>query len=98
MMPIPPRMVTDFAESIATKTLDDIPIAAKRHTDFQVPEQPPEFDSDAVNLIGCDNCGRKFNEKAHAKHIKICSKINSKPREQYNAKANRIVDSEQETL
>jgi hypothetical protein len=64
-----------------------------------VPEHPPEFGDEAVNLIGCDHCGRKFNEKAHAKHIKVCAIVGSKqPKKQFNAKANRVVDSEQESL
>lgn len=29
---------------------------------------------DAQNLIQCNSCGRKFNEKAAEKHISFCEK------------------------
>ena len=40
-------------------------------------EQPPEFAA-PVQLFACRHCGRKFNEKAHAKHEPNCQKVKKK--------------------
>jgi hypothetical protein len=34
-----------------------------------------EHAAEAVELFPCDGCGRKFNEKAIAKHVNICKKV-----------------------
>ena len=46
----------------------------------------PDNDSDysraadisGSDLVECENCNRKFNEKAHSKHVLICAKVNAK--------------------
>lgn len=47
------------------------------------------------NLEECRECGRKFNEKALAKHEKICKKVFSQKRKVFNSAKQRIVSKEQ---
>ncbi len=46
----------------------------------------------------CPQCGRKFNERAYEKHIKICKDVFVKKRKVFNSKAHRLVDPEQTKL
>lgn len=47
------------------------------------------------HLEECKECGRKFNEKALAKHEKICKKVFSQKRKVFNSAKQRIVSKEQ---
>ena len=48
-------------------------------------DQPPEY-SAPVELIPCNSCGRKFNEKAMEKHEKICQKVFVQKRKVFDVK------------
>jgi hypothetical protein len=43
-------------------------------------------------LEECPTCGRKFNEKAYEKHIKVCKDVFVKKRKEFNSKQKRIID------
>jgi hypothetical protein len=53
---------------------------------------PPEFAA-PVQLHPCSLCGRKFNEKALAKHSKVCAKATAK-RKVFNATQARVEGTE----
>ena len=40
-------------------------------------EQPDEY-APPVQLFACPHCNRKFNKKAHAKHVPNCQKVKKK--------------------
>eukprot|EP00501_MAST-03F_sp_TOSAG23-6_P000086 GSMAST32.ASY1.ANO1.88.1 assembled CDS len=42
------------------------------------------FASEPMRLIPCRFCGRKFNEKVHARHVKICAKSRKKHRKTFS--------------
>lgn len=46
-------------------------------------------------LEECRECGRKFNEKALAKHEKICKRVFSQKRKVFNSAKQRIISKEQ---
>lgn len=46
----------------------------------------------------CPDCGRSFNQKALAKHKKICKKVFQKKRKAFNMTKQRMVDGEQMSL
>lgn len=41
-------------------------------------------------LIACDLCSRKFNEKAHAKHVLVCKKVFCDKRKAFNVVEQRL--------
>jgi hypothetical protein len=50
--------------------------------------------SGKIRLEECPTCGRKFNENAFEKHVKICEEVFVKKRKAFNSKAHRIIDQE----
>jgi len=46
------------------------------------------------DLSECPSCGRKFNEKAFEKHVRVCKDVFVKKRKAFNSKAMRIIDQE----
>lgn len=53
----------------------------------------PEDDGGGL-LVDCPDCGRKFNEAAFERHSKICKKVFSQKRKQFNSAANRLGELE----
>eukprot|EP00931_Biecheleriopsis_adriatica_P009739 TRINITY_DN110806_c0_g1_i1.p1 TRINITY_DN110806_c0_g1~~TRINITY_DN110806_c0_g1_i1.p1 ORF type:complete len:581 (-),score=83.67 TRINITY_DN110806_c0_g1_i1:9-1730(-) len=52
--------------------------------------QPMEGEELPSVLIPCDICGRKFNEKAHQKHVAICQKVFVDKRKAFNVVEQRL--------
>jgi hypothetical protein len=56
---------------------------------------PEEFDDGAMDVNAgpqceCPDCGRKFNEKAFEKHVKICAKVFLQKRKKFDSTKQRI--------
>jgi len=49
---------------------------------------------DLEDLAACPDCGRKFNQDSIDRHMKICKKVFSQKRKQFNSAANRLGDLE----
>ena len=45
-----------------------------------VRDMPPPPKADYSHLKECPYCGRKFNQEAHEKHVKICKNVVNKPK------------------
>lgn len=60
--------------------------------------QPEYVTSAPSDLEECPTCGRKFNEKAYEKHVKVCKDVFVKKRKAFDSKANRIVSNEHAQL
>jgi hypothetical protein len=54
------------------------------------PEQPSEYADEDMRLLECVDCGRKFNEKALERHVKICKKVFIDKRKVFDSKKMRI--------
>lgn len=50
-------------------------------------------EAETSQLIPCSQCGRKFNEAAHAKHVGICKKVFQEKRKVYNTTEHRLPDA-----
>ena len=57
-------------------------------SEFHMPSSSPS------DLEECPSCGRKFNEKAYEKHVKVCQEVFVKKRKEFNSKSKRIVCDE----
>jgi hypothetical protein len=55
-------------------------------------EQPSEFAA-PVQLFACPHCSRKFNEKAHAKHVPNCKKVFINKRKPMDMTARRLEEA-----
>jgi hypothetical protein len=53
-------------------------------------DEEPEYD----DMNECQSCGRKFNEKAFAKHAKVCKDVFVKKRKAFDSKAHRLIADE----
>ena len=53
---------------------------------------PPEEFAAPVVLFPCEGCGRKFNEKALARHAKICKKVFQSKRTAFDSRKNRAAE------
>jgi hypothetical protein len=52
-----------------------------------------------LELYECpEGCGRRFNEVALDRHVKVCQKVFQSKRKQFNTKAHRILDGEHAKL
>ena len=58
------------------------------------PNIPAFMQAQPTNLEECPSCGRKFNENAYEKHVKICKDVFIKKRKAYDMKEKRIVDDD----
>lgn len=52
--------------------------------------------ADDGTRIPCGSCGRKFNEQALAKHVKICKKVFVQKRKQFDVAAARAPEGLEE--
>lgn len=57
-------------------------------------EEVKEYSSGNVLLHKCVDCGRKFNEKALDRHIKICKKVFVEKRKEFNSKNARMTEEQ----
>lgn len=58
----------------------------------------PVADADMGDLIPCPHCGRKFNEKAHAKHVPLCVKVFQNQRKAFNIKEKILGENYKEAV
>jgi len=65
---------------------NEAPIIVRNNINFEerVLEASPEA-SIPMELSPCDVCGRKFNQLALQRHVKVCQKVQSKPKKIFDA-------------
>lgn len=58
----------------------------------------PDADADVGDLKPCPHCDRKFNEKAHAKHVPLCLKVFQNKRKAFNSKEKMLGENYKEAV
>jgi len=58
------------------------------------PEPVLPYQKEAIELYECEDCNRKFNEKAFEKHVKVCKKVFMEKRKAYDSKMNRMTEDQ----
>jgi uncharacterized C2H2 Zn-finger protein len=68
------------------------PNPAEDEDNYENEENDPnaEYDPNAPQLE-CPDCGRKFNENAYPKHVKICAKVFMQKRKKFDSKKMRML-------
>ena len=76
---------------------------ATKHTQYAFYQQeeqdkPAPFQEGPINLNECDSCGRKFNETAFDRHVKVCKKVFVDKRKKFDMKKQRVEGEQKDVL
>eukprot|EP01017_Pseudomicrothorax_dubius_P002994 TRINITY_DN10316_c0_g1_i4.p1 TRINITY_DN10316_c0_g1~~TRINITY_DN10316_c0_g1_i4.p1 ORF type:complete len:300 (-),score=87.20 TRINITY_DN10316_c0_g1_i4:105-1004(-) len=86
--------VEQSTTSISSK-IDERPAVASRKP--VLPPVDPNADEEDLELIECpEGCGRRFNEKALEKHVKVCQKVFQTKRQAFDVAGMRKTDEQAE--